>query len=183
VLNAARTMFIDIDRPEPARPGLLARLFGRRPEPMRDEIPERVEALAASRPDLGLRLYQTAGGYRAIVTSRPLDPESDEAMDLLERLGADPLYVRLCRSQSCFRARLTPKPWRCGMGRPPGAYPRVDESARQAFEVWASRYDRASQGFAVCRLGDSFGPASVHPEVASVVDWHDRVACGEGPLA
>jgi hypothetical protein len=35
---------------------------------------------------------------------------------LMRFLRADPDYVRLCAVQECYRARLTPKPWRCGDG-------------------------------------------------------------------
>jgi len=47
--------------------------------------------------------------------SRPIAP-ADQVFDTL---GADPPYRRLCRTQKCFLARLTPKPWRCGVAKPP----------------------------------------------------------------
>ena len=76
----------------------------------------RIHAVVARHPGMGLRLYRTANGYRCLVTHRTYDPASQECRELLEALGSDPLYIRLCRGQHCFRARLTPKPWRCGAG-------------------------------------------------------------------
>lgn len=60
------------------------------------------------------RLYETAGGFRLICTSMPV-PWSDWWWDtrvLMRWLWADPEYIRLCQVQKCYRARLTPKPWR-----------------------------------------------------------------------
>ena len=31
-----------------------------------------------------------------------------EAADILRALNSDPLYIRLCQAQECFRARVTP---------------------------------------------------------------------------
>jgi hypothetical protein len=38
------------------------------------------------------------------------------AQRFMQFLRCDPDYIKLCRVQKCYRARLTPKPWRdkCG---------------------------------------------------------------------
>lgn len=60
------------------------------------------------------RVYRTHSGARVICTSRPVPFASSryEVMNLFRFLGADPNYARLCCDQLCYRARLTPKPWR-----------------------------------------------------------------------
>ncbi len=185
VLNAARVMFIDIDRPQPQPVGLLARLFGKRPEPVDDDAPERARDLARRR-GLSLRLYQTAAGYRGIITDRTFDPDAAETKHLLDDFGTDQLYVRLCRAQSCFRARLSPKPWRLGLPLPPRGYPWPDEKTRQRFDDWAQQYDQACRGHATCSLlkDEPRTLTHVHPQVATILTYHDELACpGELPLA
>jgi len=185
VLNAARVMFIDMDRPQPKPVGAVARLFGKRPEPVADDTPQRARDIARRR-GLSLRLYQTAAGYRGIITDRPFDPDSDETQQLLHDFGADRLYVRLCKAQSCFRARLSPKPWRLGMPLPPRGYPWPDEKIRQRFDDWSKQYDHASRSHATCKLLDDepHTPTDVHPQVAPILTYHDELACsGELPLA
>jgi len=83
----------------------------------------------------------------------------------------------LCEAQACFRARLTPKPWRCGLGCPPKTYPWINDEKRREFEAWAGAYDRAIAGFAVCRLMDVLGETAVHPDVEPVLRLHDAMTC------
>jgi hypothetical protein len=64
--------------------------------------------------DQTYHIYRTHGGCRVICTSRPFPWEEDGflATQLMEAIGTDPRYIALCRQQKCYRARLTPKPWR-----------------------------------------------------------------------
>jgi hypothetical protein len=54
----------------------------------------------------GARVYRTVGGYRFLVTSPELAAASDEADDLLARLGADATYRRSCRALGRYAVRL-----------------------------------------------------------------------------
>jgi hypothetical protein len=60
------------------------------------------------------RVYRTHSGCRVICTSRtfPWSDSAYHARRLMQFLRADPQYVLLCNTQKCYRARLTPKPWR-----------------------------------------------------------------------
>jgi hypothetical protein len=122
VRNAERVMFVDIDFP-PVGTGeatrcFFARLLGRKrksPEAEREaKARSDVEQFMAASPQWNARLYRTFAGLRVIVAHDIFDPKSGTTLHLLRQLGCDPLYVRLCEAQECFRARLTPKPWRCG---------------------------------------------------------------------
>lgn len=63
--------------------------------------------------DASWRLYRTHSGYRLICTNRLIGHgEMWYALRLLRFFKADPRYIDLCDKQKCFRARLTPKPWR-----------------------------------------------------------------------
>lgn len=179
VLNAASAMFIDMDRPQAPHVGMIARLFGGKPAPAADDTVDRVAEVVGRHAGLGLRLYETAAGYRGLITSEPFDPEAAHTITLLQSFGSDRLYVQLCRSQQCFRARLTPKPWRIGMPNPPQSYPWIDERRRQAFENWSGKYEQAIDGYAVCRPVGVFGEPAVHPEVMPVLALHDQWTCGE----
>ena len=127
VLNTDQMMFIDIDRKaEPPRSGgLFSSLFGKSkpaPAPAEDPIIDELAGIT-SRHNLAARLYETAAGYRLLITNAPFQPGSANAEALLNDYKSDPLYIRLCRMQECFRARLTPKPWRCGYSKRYLEYP------------------------------------------------------------
>lgn len=98
----------------------------------------------------------------------------------MNALGADTQYVQLCRSQACFRARLTPKPWRCGVPRPPVKFPYDSPAARAAFDQWLGDYEHGAAGFKTCELVREAGCPQVHDSVRSVLRWHDTVACTTG---
>ena len=92
------------------------------------------------------RLYRTHSGYRLICINRPIGHgEMWYALRLLRFLKADPRYIELCEKQNCFRARLTPKPWR--------GQERVN---------------------AVCTLIDEIGD-EVHPALAEQLRLHDEL--------
>lgn len=57
-------------------------------------------------------VYRTSAGFRLIVQGKGFTPGSPETRKLMRRFGADYLYATLCDAQKCFRARLTPKPYR-----------------------------------------------------------------------
>ena len=178
VVNAATTMFIDIDFA--GGPGLIARLkrlFGTPlPDPERNAL-DAVAAWSAAHPTVGMRVYRTCAGMRCIVTTAQSEPTSVDSLAILSELNSDPLYIRLCEKQGCYRARLTPKPWRCGIGRPPAAFPWENRAAEQAYHEWVVRYEKAAAPFSVCRLVSWLGPQEVDRDVAPVLEAHDRLAC------
>ncbi len=176
VLNTARAMFIDVDLPEAKPVGLLGALFGgKKPTPEAGAL-ARFQQWAAQRPDHGVRVYRTAAGLRGLVTSNPFHPAGSEAQQILHALGSDPLYIALCRTQESFRARLTPKPWRCGLIPPPSTYPHLTPQAERHFQEWARRYESVSAQYAVCRLIAHYGDRRLHPEIAPIVALHDKHA-------
>jgi hypothetical protein len=179
VLNATQAMFIDIDIKELESSGSLAgqmgRLLGGRAADPADPYVARVAAWANQHPDLGLRVYRTFGGLRCLVTNQVFDPTRAESMDILRSLGSDPLYVRLCQAQACFRARLTPKPWRCGLRPPPNQYPWENAAAEARYRQWEQQYLASSAPYAVCKLIKQLGPAETHPDVVPVVALHDDI--------
>ncbi len=179
VLNAAQAMFIDIDFPEGASSGsgLLGGLFGKKPAAPEAAILPNIEQWIHRYPGLGIRVYRTAGGLRCLVTTDTFDPANPSTLDMMKALGADPLYVTLCRQQESFRARLTPKPWRCDIDPPPSRYPWESAQQEAQYRAWEAGYRQNSADFAVCRLVATYGGNRQHPDIAPIVTLHDRY-CG-----
>src|SRR5262245_49336415 len=184
VLNTAGALFVDVDLSGTPRGaerggGWLARWLGRgRPASPHDE--PQASALATlegwvrRNPGYGFRVYRTRAGLRYLETSRLFDPSTSEVAGLLETLGCDPLYVRLCRSQQSFRARLTPKPWRCGVPSAPSRFPHETPDHEAAFQQWLRRYDGACERYSVCEPLPTVGSDVVHADVAAVLRFHDE---------
>jgi hypothetical protein len=184
VLNTARALFLDLDFPVPSLGTEIRNFFGgllgkKGPSP-EDEARRQVEQFQGANPHLGVRTYRTLAGLRVLVTSALFDPLADSTRRLMESVGTDPLYVRLCRAQECFRARLTPKPWRCGHTANSVGWPRDDDERQRRYEQWQSEYLERQSGYATCRFLGTMGPETVHPEIEPVVELHDRLTrCDE----
>ncbi len=183
VLNTERVMFVDIDFPEHAAEGgvsLFKGLFGRKQKSPDAEKEERartpVEQFISENPAWGMRLYRTFAGLRAIVTHDVMDPQHTATLDVLKQLGSDPLYVKLCKAQECFRARLTPKPWRCGLWPNPLRHPIADPKLLAWNERWIADYETRQVQFATCKFLAPLGNPFVHPDAERIVELHDFIA-------
>lgn len=191
VLNAERVMFVDIDFPEvsagEATKHFFTRLFGKTKTTLEVQREQNaragIEQFMATNQGWGLRLYRTFAGLRGIVTHDVFDPKSSGALDTLKQMGSDPLYVRLCKAQECFRARLTPKPWRCGHRANTVRYPLEDTRAAERHEKWKAKYDACQQEYATCRFLGQLGDGGTHPDAAQIVELHDFVTRCNEPLA
>ena len=102
-----------------------------------------------------------------------MEADSDVADGVFEALGADPLYRKLCKTQKCFRARLTPKPWRCGVHSKPQRWPWLDAKAEKRIEKWETQYQSFAFNWATCELISQIGNPTVHADVQTVVKLHD----------
>jgi hypothetical protein len=202
VLNTSRVMFADVDYPPgqmtspvKAAAGLAGRLLRRltgSSQPTetvaaaaRDDVfLDRFDAVSRANGDLGLRVYRTAAGFRLLVTSQVLEPTSSESHDLLNAFGSDVLYQRLCVAQSCFRARLTPKYWRCDSDKPPSRFPWASAEDEAGYREWESAYAASAEQFATCAYVATLGNSRVDPAVQPMLELHDRMTIEEGaPLA
>jgi hypothetical protein len=194
VLNTGRVMFVDVDYP--ASPDLvdlrnaLKRLWSRLTgggfavRGRDDRLLDRFEQVAREQNGLGMRVYRTSGGYRLLVTSELYDPVSASTRQLLTAFGSDPLYIRLCQAQECFRARLSAKHWRCGAPRPPLRYPWADAAEEARYRQWEQEYHRHANRCATCTFVGSFGSQTMHASVVPIVETHDRLTIRNGaPLA
>jgi hypothetical protein len=124
-------------------------------------------------------------GFRAIALDRDFNPAGEDAQALMKASGTDPAYRRLCVAQKSFRARLTPKPWRCACSLPPGEHPRSDGAVKQSFAGWLRVYEVASARYASCRYVETVGNGRAKGQAEKLITLHDRVTrCEESlPLA
>ena len=186
VMNTAHLMFIDVDVPiQPAGSGLIRfikGLFGDPPSSPAEAIRTKIANAAARFPNLAFRVYRTLAGYRIAVVNKRISPTSPEAADLYQAFGADPLYVKLCANQESFRARLTPKHWRCGIQGPPVQFPFETPQARAMFDGWKANYDRGCGSFAACHLVEQIGTASALHENARLLRLHDAASKADTQL-
>ena len=179
ILNTRDLMFIDIDVPfQP--PGakfrrMLKRLFGRREPTAAESLRERIVATAMSYPEYTIRVYETRAGYRCAIINQAIDPTSPESNRLFASFDADPLYVRLCERQQCYRVRMTPKYWRCNAQRPPDRYPWRNAGIEREYRAWEKQYERDCDEYATCRFVDQFGREPTSPQLESLVKLHDVI--------
>ncbi len=193
VLNTDRVVFIDVDLPDlppPASPGFFSLLFGKPKAPPAEDPRIAIEAENIAlleywqrrHPEFSFRVYRTAAGLRYLLTSALLPPDDPLVDDAMEATGADPDYRRLCRVQKSFRARLTPKPWRCDMDNPPHRFPFTDARKTAAMAAWLTAYARAAAAHATCLALLDLGTAPVHPAVLPILDEHDRLTRAKSNL-
>ncbi|HEV1288085.1 MAG TPA: hypothetical protein VNU44_22355 [Bryobacteraceae bacterium] len=178
VLNTSSALFVDVDLPEPKKSvgGLFGSLFGKpaEPEDPAKTAMAKAAAWAQAHPGWNWRIYRTRGGLRLLATHALFDPADPVCERVFAAMNADPLYRKLCQTQECFRARLTPKPWRCKIGHPPARWPFEGAGEEQAFANWDAKYQAACRAKATCQLLDR-GSAQVHPELKEIVTLHDEM--------
>lgn len=181
VLNTSELMFVDVDEPRRGRRGgggFWSALFGgKKAAPPESPLAERAEAQArqwvASNHAWRWRIYRTAAGVRLMAVHAGIKPDDPVVQAMFEAFGADPLYRQLCKDQECFRARLTPKPFRCDLERPPVSWPFRDSEAEAAMRRWESEYLAQASSFATCRFLAEAGSAPAAPEFAELIQIHD----------
>jgi hypothetical protein len=184
VLNAARLLFVDVDSPEASAASPLTkfvgRLFGRSAPPPSDPGAVEAEALANAEASARRhapwlwRVYRTKAGLRFLAAHAAFDLDSSVVRKVFDALGADPLYRNLCTLQKCFRARLTPKPWRCGYTAAQMAWPFLDADAEARFKKWETGYADRCRGFRTCELLTTIGSASPSPALRELIAFHDE---------
>lgn len=198
-LNVSNVMFLDIDDSDlwkalpkskeimmvtkPAK-GFWGRLFGKTIQEEQviekpliksfDFLEQRFADFIKQHPEVSFNLYRTAAGYRVIVLHSLFEIDAPQVPLYFEHFFVDELYAKLCFSQQCYRARLTPKPWRMGgelEGRGSYRFCKSDENSKAQ---WLSLYQDKSQYYATCHFVKKFGSALSHPKIERVVALHDE---------
>lgn len=149
---------------------------------------KRIQRAADDRRDWSMRVYETPNGYRILVTHTTFDPRGEPAREFFQALSADPVYVRMCFNQNCFRARVTAKPWRIGISspaRPRGGVWPVHPDRLAERQQWINDYDHRRRNHAACHLVAQLGGRRTCTEALDVQRIHDSYCDAESdrPLA
>ncbi len=201
VLNTARVMFVDLDFANQHLPWswpsvqsvfkTIVNWFGpKQPKPLppqtEEGLLEKVKQWHSQHPDWTVRVYRTRAGMRLLVAHDLFDPASETVRKYMDELGADMRYIRLCQSQACFRARLTPKPWRLKGGkmqRPGVRYPWTNRQEEKIIRDWERTYNSRIGRFSVCKVLANLGSGPVHLEAEQILLLHDQYTLTDQPLA
>ena len=106
----------------------------------------------------------------------------ESSIDIFEALDTDYNYINMCKLQDCFRARVSPKPWRIGLDRdddkiyPQGAdglWP-VKKEFMEDRIAWIDQYDKLAINFSSCKFIKAVGGTIVHPKAEAVRKIHDE---------
>ena len=141
----------------------------------------RIREFSEHNRDYHIRVYDTPKGIRLLFMNDLFEPDSIETENIFEALGVDPLYALMCRNQNCFRARLTPKPWRLVHYkelRPiPGRHSTWPVKEEYSFSRmrWVQEYDRMSQDYAACHFVEELGSGKQHLKAQKICELHDSL--------
>ena len=171
VLNAEHLMILDIDKPRSTSSGLGGLFKKKDTRPPKEQIFEMVRNVATSKyRNHGFRIYETYQGARVIVLGRHFDPRNQATKKMMDEFNCDPLYTTLCNKQGCFRARLTPKPYRMKIRPYKVNFPR--EGVDIEFQHWLANYERESRNYTVCKFIEQIG---VNHALNEAVQLHDEI--------
>lgn len=173
ILNTEPVFFGDIDIQEDSFVSRILQLFGK-PRKDKNYHLKRIEEFQKNNPAYKIRVYETFAGLRLVVTNVLFDNGANSDRSIFNELDVDPLYKKLCKVQSCYRARLTPKPWRIGLQRPGSRFPRKPGSEETEFGKWLREYESAIRQFAVVNHLETFGSQADHPDVKEILLVHDK---------
>lgn len=136
----------------------------------------RTRAWCETHPAWRVAVYATPAGARLLPLHATFDAADDASFEFMRFVEADARYERMCRLQRCFRARVSPKPWRAGVTehfRAGGTWPVRDPARLAARAAWVRRYEAAAKGFASCRYVETIGAGRSDARVEAVRRLHD----------
>ncbi|PCJ16779.1 MAG: hypothetical protein COB04_10065 [Gammaproteobacteria bacterium] len=123
-------------------------------------------------PMLGndFRIYETTKGVR-VIGKKYIQPSGKKYSSIMRKLNVDRIYIQLSKKQNCYRARITPKPYRMKINTIKVKSPLDCE--REPYLSWAKDYDARAERFTVVKLLKSIGQDFSHEPVIKI---HDQIA-------
>jgi hypothetical protein len=171
VLNVEDLMILDIDKPRESF-GFGGLFKKKETGSDKTKIFDMVRKLATGPKygEYGLRLYETYQGARVIVLGKSFDPRDSGTKIMMDEFNCDSLYTRLCIKQGCYRARLTPKPYRMNMRAYKVRFPRDGDDSE--FQQWLEDYETGSRRYSVCKFIEQIGTS--YP-LDDAIRLHDEI--------
>lgn len=107
-------------------------------------------------PDFGsdFRIYETTKGIR-VIGRKYVDPSGRRYIFLMRKFAVDWIYCLMSQKQNCYRARITPKPYRLRIKTIKIRSPLDCET--QEYRDWSKNYEFASKKYRVVKLLKSVG--------------------------
>ncbi len=136
----------------------------------KERIVHKFKQKLKKRPQLGddFRIYETAKGIR-VIGKKYVSPQDKKYRSLMRFFYVDWIYIEMSRKQNCYRARLTPKPYRMRGKTFRVTSPLICETPE--YKEWSTEYQQRSQNFSVVRLIETIGSNfSMDP----VIRLHDK---------
>ena len=171
ILNTMTYTILDLDD---CKPGLFD-LFGRAKNvSLKNRIIDHFERHVSRFPELGsdFRIYETTKGIR-VIGKQYVPPEGRRYTSMMRKLSVDRIYIELSKKQNCYRARITPKPYRIKTETIRIKSPLDCET--DTYRHWSEKYDTASQNYSVVRLVKTMGKDFSQD---AVIQLHDTI-CNE----
>ena len=180
ILNTTALVFIDVDLPPHKKYfwpfSAIRKRAGKSIESPRDAAYKRAEATAASLgSEYTIRMYHTAAGLRFVIVNKYIDPKSSEMERLFDLFETDRLYRKLCINQECYRARLTPKRWRCGISAPPNRFPWENAADENQYREWEKDYEAKIEPYATCKWVMQWGSSYGNELQEKLLKLHDQI--------
>jgi len=145
------------------------------PDPFELSLNE-ITAYAEKHPKWKMNVYRTPAGFRVLLLHDTFAADDARVYEFMTAIRSDPAYMSMCKSQQCFRARISPKPWRIGYHRlarsAGGVWPIPDRKLANR-KAWVEEYDRLSVEFASCHLVKTLGTGMSHRACEDVKKLHD----------
>jgi len=164
-------MFIDIDNLDRS---FFDRLFNKNKSPKQINLARIQKTIQKKKySELGFIIYETFKGYRIAVTGDTFNPRDKQSKRMLRDFRSDYLYRFLCYRQNCYRARLTPKPYRIGQRRLKMIFPNRTEEEQLEHDNWVKEYKEKSYNFMTCKKVEQYGRFNRN----RILDYHDEI-CG-----
>lgn len=180
ILNTTALAFIDVDLPMSKKYSwpfsAIRKSLGKSVDDPRDvAYAKAMETASLLGEQYTIRMYHTAAGLRFIIVDKYINPKSSEMEHIFDLFDTDPLYRKLCINQECFRARLTPKRWRCGIGAPPNRFPWENSADEECYREWQKNYEAKIQDYATCKWVRRWGAAYGDELQEKLLKLHDQM--------
>lgn len=169
ILNSKNVMFVDIDDYSKTMFDLLFRNKHSLKELMLNKIEKTAKKNKYS--NFGFRIYETYKGFRILITNKNFNPRSQESRSIMNDFNSDHLYRWLCIKQNCYRARLTPKPYRIKQKGIKVIYPNRSPEEQKELSNWLKGYEQKSQKFSTCHLIKEYGKIRMN----KTIEYHDKI--------
>jgi len=164
ILNCDRLLIVDVDLAAPRNSEIQDCAASCPIAISQRQAISALEVLVEQFPQMGFRVYKTRNGLRYLCTTQRFDPLDETTDRVMRNLYADPLYLKLCKFQATFRARLTPKPWRVEPEENPQQFI-CDRVTGMMLPAYSS--------YAICRLIEIVGEQRILPQFEEIIELHD----------